>query len=408
MTPLPPPDPADPAGWVAEQLGDLALEGARGVAASPRFRGGQTAADEALAAFTVGGYARSRNAVWPPSRRGASGLSPYIRHGLLPLPRVWRAVEGGPPADVRRFRDELLWQEYARHLYARLGGRTRAPLRRAPASTGAPRWPEPWPREMACMDVVVAELERDGWAVNQARMWLASQWAIRAGRDWRAGDDAMFAHLLDGSRAANRVGWQWTIGAGTGRPYGFSRWQVRKRAPAFCGRCALRDRCPIEAWPDAQAGPRAPEEPRLRVDPDTAATAGPEEVAVRAAPDAVWLTAESLGDEDPALAAHPSLPAVFVFDAPLLARLRLSGKRLVFLAETLAELAARRPVEVHRGDPVDVLRGRALAATFTPVPGWRRRAAALDPVEVHPWPWLARPEAGTVASFSAWRRAIGR
>jgi len=36
----------------------------------------------------------------------------------------------------------------------------------------------------------------------------------------------------------------------------------------------------------------------------------------------VWLTAESLGDADPALAAHADLPAVFVFDEPLLARLR--------------------------------------------------------------------------------------
>lgn len=408
MTVLPAPDGADPVGWVATHLGDLAREGRGGVAASPRFRGGQAAADAALATFAVDGYARARNAVWPPSRRGTSGLSPYIRHGLLTLPRVWRAVADGPSGDVRRFRDELLWQEYARHLYARLGGATRAPLRRQPAGTGGAPWPQPWPREMACMDAVVGELERDGWAVNQARMWLASQWTIRAGHDWRAGDDELFAHLLDGSRAANRLGWQWTVGAATGRPYGFSRRQVEQRAPAFCERCALRDRCPIEAWPDADAGPRAAEDPRLRADPDPANTAGPDRVAARGTPDAVWLTAESLGDDDPALAAHPSLPAVFVFDAPLLARLRLSGKRLVFLAETLADLAARRPVEVHRGDPALALRGRALAATFTPVPGWRRRAAALNPVEVHPWPWLARPRAGTLASFSAWRRQLGR
>ncbi|MFA9272821.1 MAG: deoxyribodipyrimidine photolyase, partial [Baekduiaceae bacterium] len=59
-------------------------------------------------------------------------------------------------------------------------------------------------------------------------------------------------------------------------------------------------------------------------------------------------------------------------------------------------------------DPVDVLRGRAVAATFTPVPGWRRRAAEVAPAEVHPWPWLAWPRAGTLASFSAWRKTLGR
>ena len=118
----------------------------------------------------------------------------------------------------------------------------------------------------------------------------------------------------------------------------------------------------------------------------------------------MWLTAESLGDADPALAAHPDLPAVFVWDAPMLARLRVSGERLVFLAETLGDLAARRELTVLRGDPVDLLRGRRLAVTFAPVPGFRRRAAAIRPAVVHPWPWLRRPHDGSVASFSAWVR----
>jgi deoxyribodipyrimidine photo-lyase len=122
--------------------------------------------------------------------------------------------------------------------------------------------------------------------------------------------------------------------------------------------------------------------------------------------DQVWLTAESLGDDDPALAADPDRPAVFVFDAPLLRRLRLSGKRLVFLAESLGDLAARRPLEVRRGAVDEELAGRSLAATWTPVPGWARRAAVLRPVEVHPWPWLARPRLSSLRSFSAWRKDL--
>jgi deoxyribodipyrimidine photo-lyase len=250
-------------------------------------------------------------------------------------------------------------------------------------------------------------------------MWLASQWSIRAGHLWRDGDDAMFAHLLDGSRAANRLGWQWTVGAGTGKPYGFSRWQVEKRAPALCKRCALREACPIQDWPAERRGERVDEDSRLRADPDVDTTTGPrnvargrrgggEDLSVAAEPEVVWLTAESLGDADPALAAHPHLPAVFVFDASLLARLRLSGKRLVFLTETLAELGTRRPVELYRGDPVAILRGRSVATTFAPVPGWRRRASAIAPVEVHPWPWLAWPREGSLTSYSAWRKQLPR
>jgi deoxyribodipyrimidine photo-lyase len=121
----------------------------------------------------------------------------------------------------------------------------------------------------------------------------------------------------------------------------------------------------------------------------------------------VWLTAESLGAGDPASQANPDLPAVFVFDERLLARLRLSGKRLVFLAQTLAELAESRHLHVHRGDPVGVLDRRAVAVTFAPVPGFVRRAALLQPAELHPYPWLARPLDTPITSFSAWRRAMG-
>lgn len=392
--------------WVATHLGDLCRDG---VTASPAFRGGQQAADAALAAFDVTGYATRRNEVWPPQRRGASRLSPFIRHGLLTLPEVWQHVAGGPARDVAKFRDELLWQEYARHLYARLGGATRRPLRfdaqvPGPGTDAVPSGPDT-DSAMACVAMVRDELESDGWLVNQTRMWFASHWTVRRGWDWRAGEDYFFAHLLDGSRAANRLGWQWTIGAGTGKPYGFSRWQVNKRAPGLCDSCALARRCPIEAWP--QTGPLRPmdpPDPRVRHDPNPGATAGPAEPLITAEPDAVWLTAESLGGAEPALAAHPGLPVVFVFDEPLLARLQLSSKRLVFLTECLADIAAAREVQVWRGEPAAVLAGRRLAATFNPVPGWRRLAAALDVAAVHPWPWLSGPDAGSLASFSAWRR----
>lgn len=460
--------------WVATHLGDVVLEGPGGVQGSPAFAGGQSAADAALDALDIRGYAGSRNEVWPAERRGASRLSPYIRHGLLSLPEVWAAVDGAPARDRGKFRDELLWQEYARHVYARVGTSTGRPLRHVPVEP-AESWQDPWPAEMACVALVVGELETDGWLVNQTRMWLASQWTVRGGAPWRAGEDRFFRHLLDGSRAANRLGWQWTVGAGTGRPYGFARWQVEKRAPGLCDACALRDRCPIQEFPHAPTGPAVDSPARLSKDPDPARTGGPDVVAAAPSagapphPDgrpgsvggserddpadatipaspadaavpastsdaavpastsdaavpasasdvtalepptgatAVWLTAESLGVRDPALVARPDLPAVFVFDHPRLVRWRLSSKRLVFLAETLGELAGTRPVELHVGDPSEVLAGRSLAATWTPVPGWQRLAAELHPVETHPWPWLARPHGRSARSFSSWRKGL--
>ncbi len=381
--------------WIDEHLGHLIDGPAVG---SPSIRGGQRSADAALAAFDVTGYAARRNEVAPLERRGASRLSPYIRHGLLPLERVWAAVGGGPRRDVEKFRDELLWQEYSRHWYARLGRASADAVRNQPTEV---RPGDGWDRMLPCLNAVVGELEQEGWLVNQTRMWLAGDWTVRHRQDWRRGEDRFFRHLLDGSRAANRLGWQWTTGVGSNKPYGFSRWQVEKRAPGLCRRCPHRDACPIEQWPDEPA--YQPVEW-----PDEVDLTGPTDVVTEATPDTVWLTAESLGTDDPALALNPGLPAVFVFDEPLLRRLRLDAKRLVFLAETLAELGEERELELRLGDPRVELADRALAVTHAPVPGFADRAALIAPVEIHPWPWLRRPRAGSVRSFSAWRKKVDR
>jgi deoxyribodipyrimidine photo-lyase len=399
---LPQPEPGDELGWVAAHLGHLCVDEPR---RSARFAGTQAGADAALASFDVTGYAHRRNQVQPVSQRGASGLSPWIRHGLLTLPRVWASVQG-PGRDRDKFRDELRWQEYARHVYARLGTAMAEPLRMRPV-TSATGTNDAWDRSMLCVGENLGELERDGWMVNQTRMWLASQWSVRHGRRWNDGEQHFFAHLLDGSRAANRLGWQWTAGAATGKAYGFSQKQVQQRAPALCGNCPHHHDCPIRVWPDDPSLAPIDPDPLIRHDPDLERTAGPSTPVLTSSPDTVWLTAESLGDDDPALAAHLELPVWFVFDAPLLASLRLSSKRLVFLADRLAELAAQRHVELFLGDPVAVLAGRRLATTFAPVPGWRRRAGSLELAALYPWSWLEQPRAGSVASFSAWSGSAG-
>jgi len=398
----PPDDREGVVAWVRDHLGDLA---SGDPVASP-IRGGQLAADAALESFDVTGYARRRNTVLPEARRGASRLSPYIRHGLLTLPRVYEHVAGGPSDDVEKFRDELLWQEYARHLYARLGTATRKSLRFAVREEHPP-FTNPWDSEAACLQESWRELVDVGYLTNQARMWLASHWSVREGWGWRDGEDLFFRHLLDGSRAANRSGWQWTVGALTGKPYGFSRWQVEKRAPELCRRCPLSKNCPIQNWPeDAPPEPRSMVDPRMRRDEDVEATAGPAEPIIEGSADVVWLTAESLGRDDPALSANPELPVVFVFDDGLLRRLRLAYPRFVFLAEALADLSLERELHIYRGNVPAVLDEIGpVAATFTPVPGWRRNTAAVRLAQTYPWPWLRRPHGGSVTSFTAWSRS---
>jgi deoxyribodipyrimidine photo-lyase len=330
-------------------------------------------------------------------------LSPYIRHGLLTLPQVWSHVGDGPARDVRKFRDELEWQEYARHWYARLGTATASSLRYEWDHGDAN-----FDRSMACLDTCAEELEHDGWLVNQTRMWMASHWTVRQGGRWQEGEDYFFQHLLDGSRAANRLGWQWTSGAGSSKPYGFSRWQVEKRAPGLCGQCDLSPACPIEQWPDDTERTKVEPDPRLRRAYDPTAEAGPATPMRRDVPDVVWLTAESLAAHDPALSAHPDLPVVFIFDEALLKRLQLSAKRLVFLVETLAELGDQRSLSIYRASPTRVLEPHRPAVTFAPVPGFARISDSITIAEMYPYPWLTRPAGRSVASFSAWRKGQNR
>ena len=395
-------DGVSPVAVVERHLSHLVSDRIR---ASPDIRGGQMAADAALNAFDVAGYAATRSRVLPESARGASRLSPYIRHGLLPLREVWNAV-AGPTADVSKFRDELLWQEYARHLYARVGMQLHRNLRFDVPWSGDFA-PAAWPREMTCVNWALSSLETDGWLVNQTRMWLASQYAVRSGAGWMAGQEYFHRHLLDGSRAANLLGWQWTVGAGSGKPYGFARWQVEKRAPQLCAACPLNRNCPIQNFPpDSVPRPLSEPSPRLLRDDDLATTRGPTSVVERATPQSVLLTVESLGDADPALLAHPQLPAVFIFDEPALEKLRLSSKRLVFFVETLQDLAQRREVIVHLGDPKKIAPGLAAAITWAPVPSFEKYAVIT--AEIHPWPWLAEPHAGSIKSFSAWRQKLAK
>ena len=364
--------------------------------------GGQSAANLALSDLDITGYASNRSQVLPRSQRGASMLSPYIRHNILTLAEVHEAVKGAPVKDREKFRDELFWQEYARHLYARIGVRLFENLRfEANATTEG----DGWNREMLCIDEVVSELESDGWLVNQTRMWLASHWTVRNNKGWLLGQERMHRELLDASRAANLLGWQWTVGAGTGKPYGFAKWQVDKRAPGLCARCSLRSACPIQDFPPESSPMQLDRDSLLDADMNVAFTTGPRTPIVRAIPEYVLLTIDSLGDNDAALLAHPNLPVVFVFNKEALQKLQLSARRLAFYLQTLADLSTRREVRAYLGDPYQFAVESAVAVTYAPVPSFQK---FTNIAELHPYPWLRLPHAGSVRSFSSWRKQLER
>lgn len=383
-----------------EQLLAQHFEGLHSGGGRSLIAGGQTAANQALAQLDIRGYAANRSEVLPKAARGATVLSPYIRHNLITLKQAWSAVGSAPRKDREKFRDELLWQEYARHLYARVGTELFTNLR-FEANWGTEG--DGWNRDMACVDFVVDELEQDGWLVNQTRMWLASHWGVRNNKGWLHGQERMYRELLDGSRAANLLGWQWTVGSGTGKPYGFARWQVEKRAPGVCLSCPLNKACPIQEFPVERVLDRAPKLDLLDSDPNLPGTIGPSQVVENARPAEVLVTIDSLGDSDPALVANPDLPVVFVFNAEALAKLQLSSKRIYFYLETLADLASRRDLKVLLGSPYRYAAENPVALTYAPVPSFSKFE---NIAQLHPYQWLRRPHSFSVRSFSAWREKL--
>ncbi|MFM2024211.1 MAG: hypothetical protein RLZZ56_224 [Actinomycetota bacterium] len=383
-----------------ESIVERYFEGLHSGGGKSSIKGGQTTANKALESLDITRYGSDRSEVYPVSRRGATVLSPYIRHNLLTLKQVWAAVKDAPFKDREKFQDELMWQEYARHLYARIGTHFFDNLRfdqeRDTAGDG-------WNRQMHCIDQVVNELETGGWLVNQTRMWLASEWTVRNGKGWLHGQERMYQNLLDGSRAANLLGWQWTVGS-AGKPYGFARWQVEKRAPGLCIKCPLKKACPIQEFPEEKILPQLERLSLLDHDPDLERTTGPKGVIRRAEPNEVLITIDSMGDSDPALVANPELPVVFVFNRDALAKLQLSSKRIHFYLETLQDLATRRNLKVYLGSPYEYAKEHPVAVTYAPVPSFEKFS---DVAELHPYPWLRAPHDKNIQSFTAWRQKLG-
>ena len=146
------------------------------------------------------GYAKRRSQVHPAHSRASTALSPYIRHGLITLAEAADAVGGAPAADRRKFVDELWWQEYTRHLYARVGTRNAAPLRRPPA-IAAPPWPDAIRDDMVCLAERARRARTDRLA-REPDPDVVGVALVRSGRSrlarWRGVDVSPSARRLAG------------------------------------------------------------------------------------------------------------------------------------------------------------------------------------------------------------------
>jgi deoxyribodipyrimidine photo-lyase len=362
--------------------------------------GGSRAASARLALIDPVAYARSRNHV----AGAVTGLSPWIRHGVLGLAEVRDAALARVASveQAEKLISELGWRDYWRQVHAALGERIQADIEPPASVSRAAARLEAVPADvraaatgMACIDAFVRRLQTTGWLHNHERMWLAA-WLVHVrGVRWQAGADWFLEHLLDGDPASNHLSWQWVAGTFAAKPYLFNQENLETfTSGVHCQACPVLGRCDVEgSYDDLSARLFVSEpavRPPLRIRP--AADWRPASPSIPSRP-LVWLTLDSASPRGPAAVAHPDAPRVHVIDLAWLRRERPTLKRLVFLLECLADVPG---VEVFIGDPRIVIPERAAAhgcdgvsLADTPCPLVRAAATEIGtrlPLEVRPWP----------------------
>jgi len=201
----------------------------------PRSSGSQTfvsserEARRRLAAFVADAiydYHRGRDRM---DLEATSGLSPYLRFGMLSARQVvveaLAAREAAPTAEAREgaqtWLDELIWREFYLSILHHYPGVRKHSFREAYRNIAWANDPEDfraWQEGRTgypIVDAAMRQLEATGWMHNRARMIVASFLTKDLLIDWRWGERHFMQHLIDGDPAANNGGWQWSAGTGT-------------------------------------------------------------------------------------------------------------------------------------------------------------------------------------------------
>ena len=155
---------------------------------------------------------------------GTSGLSPYLRFGLLSAARLSVALreQAGILTDGRRtWLNELIWRDFYQSILHHFPYVTReafqAKFRRIPWRN-APGDLQAWKDGLTgypVVDAAMRQLKSTGWMHNRARMITASFLTKDLLINWQEGERWFMDQLVDGDPAANNGGWQWAAGTGT-------------------------------------------------------------------------------------------------------------------------------------------------------------------------------------------------
>jgi len=162
-------------------------------------------------------YERRRNL---PGERGTSGLSPYLRFGVVSV-RTVHAATAGRSLGARTFTTELIWRDFYQQLlfhHPNVERQAFKPALRTLAWENDRGLFAAWQRGetgFPIVDAAMRQLRATGWMHNRCRMVVASFLTKDLLIDWRWGERHFMRELVDGDLAANNGGWQWAASTGT-------------------------------------------------------------------------------------------------------------------------------------------------------------------------------------------------
>jgi deoxyribodipyrimidine photo-lyase len=200
-----------------------------GFKVSPLFPAGEQEALVRLEEFThtkIRSYSEDRNRM---DLNGTSSLSPYLHFGMLGMRQavhsarqaVLAARDSEAARNAEVWLNELIWREFYIQILFHFPHVSRSSFN--PSLANIPwrndeREFESWKQGrtgVPIVDAAMRQLNEIGWMHNRARMIVASYLVKDLLIDWRWGDAYFMEQLLDGDKAANNGGWQWTAGTGT-------------------------------------------------------------------------------------------------------------------------------------------------------------------------------------------------
>lgn len=196
--------------------------------------GGADEAAMALQLWPVADYGKTRNYL----NGAVSGLSPYLRHGVLTPGALKQACLAQQSLDeAQKLLQQLSWRDYFHHLAQlnpadlwqdiepyKTGFAASDYLAELPADLMNAQTPDVF------INQLIEQLYSQGYLHNHARLYLASYLVHWRRVRWQAGAQWMLGHLLDGDLASNNLSWQWVASTFSSKPYIFNLDNVVKFA----------------------------------------------------------------------------------------------------------------------------------------------------------------------------------